>query len=694
MKRCPECRRNYHDDTLLYCLDDGSALLEGPAGESVDAEPATAILPETDAPSEAATRAQVHTTEPTAVLPSGKLPVAGRTGSTNKLGLAAAGLLIVGVVAGGWYFFGDRFFPKPMPFAKIGSEELFTGNSILYHVISPDGKLVAYFKRGIEEGKDVKAVVVRQLGSGAENVIHEVDAENFNLRIESFSPDGEYIYFSVSQVGGNSSLNRIATLGGSVQKVLDGVTAVSISTDGKKIAFKKPGANSDVFQANIDGSGEEVVLALADINAGGAVLGGWSPDSKKLSMWFWRADMRDESGANNSPYFIAALDTADLKVPAKDRVTVLYEGQWGNDPRTFHWTPDGNGLIFPAYRADSPQKADIFHLSYPGGELRQITDDAVDYVDVEVAADGKSLVARTEITLTSLWSLDPETKLSKRLNSEDKAIEPRSLSSSNDGRLFFLKRGRGADDFYSMDQDGSSQKKLSSRKGTVSEFQVTPDGSYFVLSAWPPSAPGTHLYRMDVDGSNETQLTDVKDTSSAGAHTTGNGFVWFFRALRLGGSPRIVLMRMSVEGGTAEEIKGLEPSLRDYDPEPSPDERYLAYMSDVRNEQTGKTDFLFRVVELTDGVAGKKVLEIDGNRITGTRWTPDSKAIVFERSIGNRDLFKLDIATKQETQISDFDANMETGDFLWSQDGTKVLLFRSSRLSSLVRIKDVTGKDQ
>ena len=34
MKRCPECRRDYYDDTLLYCLDDGNALLEGPASGS------------------------------------------------------------------------------------------------------------------------------------------------------------------------------------------------------------------------------------------------------------------------------------------------------------------------------------------------------------------------------------------------------------------------------------------------------------------------------------------------------------------------------------------------------------------------------------------------------------------------------------------------------------------------------------
>ena len=31
MKRCPECRRDYFDDTLFFCLDDGSPLLEGPA---------------------------------------------------------------------------------------------------------------------------------------------------------------------------------------------------------------------------------------------------------------------------------------------------------------------------------------------------------------------------------------------------------------------------------------------------------------------------------------------------------------------------------------------------------------------------------------------------------------------------------------------------------------------------------------
>lgn len=61
MKRCPECRRDYYDDSLQYCLDDGSVLLEGPAREPGRAEPQTAILHDSRSPSEAATRAKIHT---------------------------------------------------------------------------------------------------------------------------------------------------------------------------------------------------------------------------------------------------------------------------------------------------------------------------------------------------------------------------------------------------------------------------------------------------------------------------------------------------------------------------------------------------------------------------------------------------------------------------------------------------------
>src|SRR5215218_6624647 len=65
MKRCSECGRDYNDDSLRFCLDDGAVLLFGPAATD---EPATAIFggfgvpPSGGSSSESATRTQLHTT--------------------------------------------------------------------------------------------------------------------------------------------------------------------------------------------------------------------------------------------------------------------------------------------------------------------------------------------------------------------------------------------------------------------------------------------------------------------------------------------------------------------------------------------------------------------------------------------------------------------------------------------------------
>jgi len=112
MKRCPECRRDYYDDSLLYCLDDGNALLEGPAsagGNSTD-EPRTAILHDTASPSEAATRAQIHTTEAEARSHSGGLSerqsLSARRAAKPLLAVAVLAVLILGG------FFGYRYFSR------------------------------------------------------------------------------------------------------------------------------------------------------------------------------------------------------------------------------------------------------------------------------------------------------------------------------------------------------------------------------------------------------------------------------------------------------------------------------------------------------------------------------------------------------------------------------------------------------
>lgn len=75
MKRCPECRRDYYDDTLLYCLDDGSRLLDGPATatELAPSRAKTKLNAELDHVNVPAGSSDLDEGSPTEILPGSKL---------------------------------------------------------------------------------------------------------------------------------------------------------------------------------------------------------------------------------------------------------------------------------------------------------------------------------------------------------------------------------------------------------------------------------------------------------------------------------------------------------------------------------------------------------------------------------------------------------------------------------------------
>ncbi len=182
MKRCPECRRDYFDDSLLYCLDDGTALLEGPATAD---EPATAILHSTAGSGEAATRAQIYTTDQTAVHPSGI--TADPKPKTFDKRLLLAPLALAGIVLGG--FFGYRYFNAAdteqvnsiavLPFenrsGNTDTEYLSDGlaDSLIYRLsqlpnlkVSPTSSVMRYKGKETEVAQIAKELAVDAVMSG------------------------------------------------------------------------------------------------------------------------------------------------------------------------------------------------------------------------------------------------------------------------------------------------------------------------------------------------------------------------------------------------------------------------------------------------------------------------------------------------------------------------------------------------
>ena len=102
---------------MSFCLDDGNALLEGPATASSSDEPATAILAGVEAP----TRPQVLTTDQTAILPRGTEAEPQKTlgdasekhsFSANRAAKPLAALVLVVLVLVGGFFSYKYFSPN------------------------------------------------------------------------------------------------------------------------------------------------------------------------------------------------------------------------------------------------------------------------------------------------------------------------------------------------------------------------------------------------------------------------------------------------------------------------------------------------------------------------------------------------------------------------------------------------------
>src|SRR5438093_10670398 len=116
---------------------------------------------------------------------------------------------------------------------------------------------------------------------------------------------------------------------------------------------------------------------------------GWSPDGKKI---------------------VFAVDSADANATYVTLAEVLAEGggerritsrEWWRIDR-LSWLSDGRGLIFIA-REQMASPAQIWFLSYPDGQARQITNDLDDYLSLSLTADSASIVTVRSEQVSNLW---------------------------------------------------------------------------------------------------------------------------------------------------------------------------------------------------------------------------------------------------------------------------------------------------
>ena len=208
--------------------------------------------------------------------------------------------------------------------------------------------------------------------------------------MRAFSPDGAYVYYAV-EAGTPAALFRVAIVGGAVRRVADGnFGRETLSPDGSRFTGRPPdGRDHSLLIVNTDGTG---VRTLATLPAE-VFRSAWSPDGK---------------------FIVVAVQGSGLVVSANEI------GGGGNQ---------------------------LWLVSWPDGGVRRITNDTTEYGEVQVLADGKTIVAtQGGGSEQTLW-VAPAGKVDAAVRVSGESVPVPVLIALSNGRALYTtgSRDQGAD---------------------------------------------------------------------------------------------------------------------------------------------------------------------------------------------------------------------------------------------------------
>jgi eukaryotic-like serine/threonine-protein kinase len=547
--------------------------------------------------------------------------------------------------------------PSEITFRKISSS-----SGLREAALSPDGKYVAAVVG--DAGK--QSILVRQIATSSDVRVAPEIEERYRGLI--FSRDGNYLYYLKHEANG-SDLFQVPTLGGNARKLISNVsTPISISPDGRQLAFvrKKKNKVPALIVANADGSGETEIHAKldssvfstsVDLNNGPA----WSPDGRTIA---------SPISSVGEPYHmdIAAVTVSDGSVRVMNSRPWYLIGQVA-------WMADGNELVMNA-EPDAPPAStfQLWRLSNSTGEARRITNDAGFYRSVSLNESSNMLLTTQSYQVSNIWIVplhDPAS--SEQLsNSRDKATG--GLTWTRDGKIVHASAETGNQDIWSIDSEGRHATRLSFNEYTEAEPVVSPDGRYVVYVGYKQGTG--HIWRMNADGTDQRQLTNGYAEDSPDCSPDGRWIVYHCEETLMDN-----LCKLPIEGGSPTKLTN-QPSIQ---PSISPDGNWLAYFS---TEDEENSPWRLTIISM-NGKEPSKSFPIPAQVCTqcfGPRWTSDGRAIGYiHTSAGLSNIWIQPLDESSPKPVTNF-SDSQIYAFAWSPDGKKLACVRGTGSRDLVLI--------
>jgi len=580
----------------------------------------------------------------------------------KSLALAAVVLLLLGLGYGMRRLI--RRLEPPTTAAMRITRFTATGRAI-DAALSPDGRQVAY----VEEEAGRQALQVRRVAA-AESV-EVLPPREVSYQGLAFSPDGNFIYYNLWDRQSYGVIYRVPVTGGASQRVVaDVMPSLSLSPDGRRIAFirsyssaESSGNGQALLVADVDGGGERKLLTHTHLDW--SDYPAWSPDGRRI------AAVVGSAGEDGKSLQV-------IEVPADGGPARPLTGQQWIGIGGLAWRGDGRGLMLAATdQAEGPLQ--LWSLSYPGGEARQLTNDLNGYRGISLAADAGALITLQEDALSNIW-VAPAADTARAQRVTAGRFEGMSFSWAPDGRVVYVTGAEHNPEIWIMDRDGGNKRQLTFDEHLDFGPTVSADGRRIVFVS--NRSGKCHLWQMGLDGGGQQQLTDGSGEWGPVSSPVGNFIVYFSADTGKGR-----LWKLSLDGGRPVRLT----THNAYLPAISPDGRRLAYS--FWDEEARPQRFGRRVIRLADGREERHFqLPPTAMRETGKvllRWSADGRALTYvDNRGGMANIWSLPLDGGPARQLTDFKEDRIFW-FDWSRDGRHIACALGKTTSDVVLVSNL-----
>jgi TolB protein len=475
----------------------------------------------------------------------------------------------------------------------------------------------------------------------------------------TFSRDGEYIYYAVLERQDFSVLYRVPALGGGLPRKLveEAIGPVAFSPDGRRMAFIR--GNHTLMVSDLDGGG---ATALAGRQGGESwQLPSWSPDGEKIACGVYSPDGN-----------VWRLVEVSVKDGTERPLTQQkWQSVWG-----LAWLPGGDGLMVSG-RYPETRHLQVWLLSYPGGEVRRVTNDLSSYVGLSLTADGQTLASVQGERLVNVWVAPAaDAERARRVTTEagrDEGLN--GLALTPDGRVVYTARASEGSDLWIVGEDGRENLQLTANARDNYSPCVAPDGRHVVFVSTRTGR--AQLWRMGIDGSNPVQLTDGPGTAVR-PDCSPDG-KWVFYHLSAGGARNV--WKVALDGGAPVRLTDVSSAR----PVVSPDGRLVAC---AYGEAKPDAQIKLAVIPSEGGPPVRLIEAPAAVKSLSLRWSPDGRRIVY---IDSRDrvsnLWEQPLDGGQPAQLTNFKTD-QVFQFDRSRDGKRLALARGREGSDVVLISN------